>query len=44
MSTTRDSRAGRLSCRLEAGLIDRGLRLPFGIRGLLVVRRPEARR
>jgi SAM-dependent methyltransferase len=41
---TRDSRAGRLSCGLERRLLQRGVRLPFGIRGLTVVRRPEAGR
>jgi SAM-dependent methyltransferase len=38
---THDSRVGRLACRLERGLLRRGVRLPFGIRGLTVVRRPE---
>lgn len=38
---TRNSRIGRVACRLERGLLDRGVRLPFGIRELLVARRPE---
>jgi SAM-dependent methyltransferase len=38
---TRDSRVGRLSCVLERRLLRRGVRLPFGIRGLTVVRRPR---
>jgi SAM-dependent methyltransferase len=37
---TRDSRVGHLACRLERGLLRCGIRLPFGIRGLTVVRRP----
>jgi ubiquinone/menaquinone biosynthesis C-methylase UbiE len=39
---TRDTQIGHLACRLERGLLHRGVRLPFGIRGLTVVRRPEA--
>jgi hypothetical protein len=35
---TRDSRAGRLACALERRLLRRGVRLPFGTRGLTVVR------
>jgi SAM-dependent methyltransferase len=38
---TRDSRVGRLTCVLERRLLRRGVRLPFGIRGLTVVRRPR---
>jgi hypothetical protein len=38
---THDSRAGRLACRLERGLLRLGVRLPFGIRGLTVVGRPQ---
>jgi SAM-dependent methyltransferase len=37
---TRDSRVGQLACLIERGLLRRGVRLPFGIRGLTVVRRP----
>ena len=36
---TRDSRVGHLACRLERALLGCGVRLPFGIRGLTVVRR-----
>jgi SAM-dependent methyltransferase len=41
---TRDSRVGHLACLLERGLLRCGIRLPFGIRGLTVVARPERRR
>lgn len=41
---TRDSRAGRLSCRLEEAMLARGISLPFGIRGLTLVRRPGGTR
>jgi SAM-dependent methyltransferase len=41
---TRNSRVGALACRLERAMLDRGIRLPFGIRGLTVVRRPEDER
>jgi SAM-dependent methyltransferase len=37
---TSDSAVGRLSCRLEKVLLRCGVRLPFGIRGLTVLRRP----
>ncbi|HEV3033663.1 MAG TPA: class I SAM-dependent methyltransferase, partial [Solirubrobacteraceae bacterium] len=37
---TRNSRVGQLACRLERAMLDHGIRLPFGIRGLTVVRRP----
>jgi SAM-dependent methyltransferase len=37
---TRDSRVGHVACRLEQGLLRSGIRLPFGIRCLTVVRRP----
>ncbi|HEX3433936.1 MAG TPA: class I SAM-dependent methyltransferase [Solirubrobacteraceae bacterium] len=40
---TRDSPFGRAACGLERALLNRGVRLPFGIRGLTVVRRPEER-
>jgi SAM-dependent methyltransferase len=36
---TRDSRAGRLACVLERALLRHGVHLPFGIRGLTVLRR-----
>jgi SAM-dependent methyltransferase len=36
---TRDSRIGGLACSLERRLLDRGLKLPFGIRGLTVLAR-----
>ena len=39
---TRDSRAGHLVAALERRLVGAGVRLPFGIRGLTVVRRPES--
>jgi SAM-dependent methyltransferase len=38
---TRHSRLVGLALRLEQPLVARGLRLPFGIRGLTVVRRPQ---
>jgi SAM-dependent methyltransferase len=38
---TSDSWVGRWACALEREMLSRGLRLPFGIRGLTVVRRPE---
>jgi SAM-dependent methyltransferase len=41
---TRDTPIGHLACRLERELLSRGVRLPFGIRGLTVVRRPEVLR
>ena len=41
---TRDSRIGSLACSLEAAMLARGVRLPFGIRGLTVVRRPRDQR
>ncbi len=44
-SRARATRAsGRLACALERGLLRRGVRLPFGIRGLTVVRRRGAGR
>jgi SAM-dependent methyltransferase len=44
IARTRDSRAGCLACELERKLLHRRVRLPFGIRGLTVVRRPRAGR
>jgi SAM-dependent methyltransferase len=38
------SLVGRVACRLEEALLDCGVRLPFGIRGLTVLRRPAAKR
>jgi ubiquinone/menaquinone biosynthesis C-methylase UbiE len=40
---TNDSMFGRIACRLEEGLLDRGVRLPFGIRGLTVLSRVAGR-
>jgi SAM-dependent methyltransferase len=39
---TRNSRIGQLACRLERALLEHGVELPLGIRGLTVVRRPHA--
>jgi SAM-dependent methyltransferase len=41
---TRSSRVGQLACGLDQGLLRAGIRLPFGIRGLTVVRRPRDQR
>ena len=41
IARTIDSRLGRSSCRLERRLLQAGVRLPFGIRGLTLLRRPE---
>ena len=38
---TSDSWVGRWACALEREMLNRAIRLPFGIRGLTVVRRPE---
>ena len=40
IANTQDSAAGAAACRLERTLLRRGIRLPFGIRGLTVLRRP----
>jgi SAM-dependent methyltransferase len=40
IANTQNSRLGAWACRLERSLLRRGIRLPFGIRGLSVVRRP----
>lgn len=37
IAATRDSAAGRLACTLERMLLDRAVRLPFGIRNLVVL-------
>jgi SAM-dependent methyltransferase len=42
IANTSNSELGRLACNAEQGLLRRGIRLPFGIRGLTVVRRPGA--
>jgi SAM-dependent methyltransferase len=39
ISRTTDSRMGALTTRIERGLLARGVALPFGIRGLTVLRR-----
>lgn len=41
MERTADSTFGHLACRLEELLLKRGVRLPFGIRGLTVLERPS---
>jgi SAM-dependent methyltransferase len=43
IARTNDSRPGRTLCRLEERLLRAGLLLPFGIRGLTVLRRPKDR-
>jgi len=40
IANTRDSAAGQIACRLEHRLLEQGIRLPFGIRGLTVLERP----
>jgi SAM-dependent methyltransferase len=42
MERTADSALGRLACRFEELLLAGGVKLPFGIRGLSVLERPEA--
>lgn len=42
IESTQDSRVGRLVCDLERRLSERRVRLPFGIRSLVVARRPRA--
>ncbi len=39
---TKDSAVGRVACRVEERMLAQGFRLPFGIRGLTVLQRPEA--
>jgi SAM-dependent methyltransferase len=41
---TRSSRLGAWACELERVLLRRGIRLPFGVRGLTVLRRSERAR
>jgi SAM-dependent methyltransferase len=43
IARTTDSAVGSLACRLEDRLLERGVRLPFGIRSLTVLRRPPDR-
>jgi SAM-dependent methyltransferase len=40
IANTQDSSLGAWACRLERSLLRRGIRPPFGIRGLTVLRRP----
>jgi SAM-dependent methyltransferase len=40
---TTDSTIGRLACGVEERLLARGVRLPFGVRGLAVLARPRER-
>lgn len=40
IADTRDSRIGHLACQLERALLRHKLRIPFGIRGITVLRRP----
>lgn len=40
IARTNDSRLGHVACRIEEALLDRGIKLPFGIRGLTVLERP----
>jgi len=42
IAATSDARLGTLACRLEAWALEAGVRFPFGIRGLTVLRRPES--
>jgi SAM-dependent methyltransferase len=44
IANTKDSSLGRLACRLEERLLRLGVKLPFGIRGLTVLRRPGGSR
>jgi SAM-dependent methyltransferase len=41
IATTKDSRVGRALWKVEEGLSRRGVALPFGIRWLVVARRPD---
>jgi SAM-dependent methyltransferase len=43
ISRTSDSPVGQLACRAEEWLLAQGIRLPFGIRGLTVLARPQER-
>jgi SAM-dependent methyltransferase len=42
IARTTDSRLGAITTKAERALLRRGVRLPFGIRGLTVFRRPSA--
>jgi ubiquinone/menaquinone biosynthesis C-methylase UbiE len=44
INSTSDSALGRLACRVEEWTLARGIRLPFGIRGLTVLVRPGERK
>jgi ubiquinone/menaquinone biosynthesis C-methylase UbiE len=41
IARTGDSVLGHLACRIEERVLTRGIRLPFGIRGLTVLERPQ---
>jgi hypothetical protein len=41
IARTTDSGLGRIACALEERMLALGIRLPFGIRGLTVLRRPR---
>jgi SAM-dependent methyltransferase len=43
ISRTSDSPVGQLACRVEEWLLAHGIGLPFGIRGLTVLARPQER-
>jgi SAM-dependent methyltransferase len=40
IEATQDSKVGTVACRIERSLLRRHIRLPFGVRGLTVMRRP----
>jgi SAM-dependent methyltransferase len=42
IARTKNSAAGALACRIERALMARGVNSPVGIRGLTVMRKPEA--
>ena len=42
ISRTRHSRTGRMAVRLEQSLLDAGIRLPFGVRCMAILRRPTS--
>jgi SAM-dependent methyltransferase len=44
ISNTSNSRVGRLACLLEERILRAGISLPFGIRGLTVLQRPQEQR
>jgi SAM-dependent methyltransferase len=43
IARTNESAVGRLACRAEEALLEHGVRLGFGIRGLTVLERPHGR-